>query len=1146
MEFTQFFLAGVLIAAGPQWPTKSSDNCFDKAANYATVTGEVSSSWLTNRAYPARFNWLDSGKVTPSKAQQGQTCALYAAMGCLESRYLIARNERLNLSEQKYISCLLGQEQCLYPGGGGCIADPFTWYRTHGAVSENCFPTVPWGKIGATCYVPCGDTSSCPEVARVWDALPVPILPLDSGRNAWLKYFLTTRGPLALGNGSHADLLIGWDDSRFGNVGGWHVKDNIPGYDSCGFSWYRFDSLAVTEAWGVQIPGDGRSIYVDQARGSDDLGKGTAAQPFSSIKRALLETLNGDTVVIRSGTYSGKWNVNLKFPGRYPGDKGIVIRSASDLDQVVIDCNNAAMAFSFDAGVTTGAIGRGHKLIGITIRNAYPHALKVTDCSPSILNCSFVNGTGEQAVWIEGVNSKASPLFRNCVFQGNLSKLGGSAIYAGGRAELTVDSCRFRDNRVLPADPNYYRFNAGGAIAMADFYCTESPSWQITNSLFDHNVVDESAHARSAGGALWMGREYCSASYTISNCTFVNNRAQFGSAIGARGNYGALAINRNIFVTDSGLYAIGDTAAAPAGDRSTTLHGNLFHEPGQAVGGLLGCHGLDNTNQFEDPRFCDPGNGKYQLCELSPALPSQSACGQLVGAFDRNCDCGVVAASNQLSPMPGQFTGEPGVDLKWNPVTAASYYQVQVGDHPTLCSVSLTDTTSRSSYHVTRDRFVPGEALTFWRVRARAGDTWSRWSSILSFQGGNGPSCPVLFSYDGVQYQKENPLLTACEQTNYRESVTDYYLLQNPPSQEGGRVRLQLREMENETTFLDSFSLMVVDHPKSSKAAVTAGGLIELYGRVVSPTGVVDQTGSDRLGDVADEDGRYFRAFGPGFLTVTFPIDSARNVTLLQLNSGLKLPCGGPIRAGRTDPGETVLAGSIKAELLDQNGSWYRGSAVPARQWPVQNVVNFNTAAAVSSGSMVVKISWEKEYATDQICRIVPENLPRSISRIKPSRVTLVKSGSQAADNLPTREFVPVTLSKGDILEFSFEVPPSQGPETARDFIVCAGGRYVPTAASQESAARLPFKLSGNYPNPFNPNTSISYELEQPAHVKLTIYNINGQVVRLLVNADESSGKKSSIWDGRDDAGRSVASGVYLYRMEVGGLVASKKMVLLK
>ncbi len=698
----------------------------------------------------------------------------------------------------------------------------------------------------------------------------------------------------------------------------------------------------------------------------------------------------------------------------------------------------------------------------------------------------------------------------------------------------------------MPANENYYGVNGGGAVAMEEWNCDDSPTSRISNSLFDHNVVDPSLHASAWGGALWFCRDYCPSSFVVSNCTFVNNRSQFGSAIGAKGNYGTLTIERNIFVNDTGAFAIGDTVAAPAPGRKTELFGNLFDESIPPLGGQLGCDNLDNSNSFEDPRFCDPGNGDYRLCERSPALAGQSACGQLIGAYGQNCICGVAAGSNQLSPMPGQYVGEPGVDLKWNPVAGAAYYQLQVGEKEAFCSSTLTDTTSRAKYHLERAFFAPDPGFSFWRVRARTAGSWSRWSPTMSFKGGSEPSCPVLFSYDGTQYLKENPLLTACERTNYRETVTDYYLLKNPPRELDGVVRLQLKEMEDETTFLEAFYLMVVDHPKAYKISVTAAGAVQFYQSVASPVAAVDQDGIDRLGEVLNQDGRLFTASQAGYLVVTFPSQPPRNVTLLHVTPGVKLPCGGPIRLAHSNPGGGGATGVVKVELLDRDGSWSQASILPSRQWPEQEVVAFDSLPAGSAGKTTIKISWDGQYSTDQVCQIIPEKLTRSFAGAAPVNATLIKTASLASANQPRRSSIPVTLSKGDNLELTFAVPRSVGPDSVRDYIVCATGRYSPRLADAELTPNRSFRLSGNYPNPFNASTNISYELDRPAHVRLTIYNIAGQVVRTLLDVDESSGDKTVAWEGRDDAGHSVASGVYLYRMEVAGMVDSKKMVLLK
>ena len=89
--------------------------------------------------------------------------------------------------------------------------------------------------------------------------------------------------------------------------------------------------------------------------------------------------------------------------------------------------------------------------------------------------------------------------------------------------------------------------------------------------------------------------------------------------------------------------------------------------------------------------------------------------------------------------------------------------------------------------------------------------------------------------------------------------------------------------------------------------------------------------------------------------------------------------------------------------------------------------------------------------------------------------------------------------------------------------------------------------LLQNYPNPFNPETAIGYQLSEPGQVQLDIYNLLGQKVRTLVKEHQAAGRYTVRWDGRDEAGIPVASGMYFYRLSTeSGFVAIRKMVLLR
>jgi len=89
-------------------------------------------------------------------------------------------------------------------------------------------------------------------------------------------------------------------------------------------------------------------------------------------------------------------------------------------------------------------------------------------------------------------------------------------------------------------------------------------------------------------------------------------------------------------------------------------------------------------------------------------------------------------------------------------------------------------------------------------------------------------------------------------------------------------------------------------------------------------------------------------------------------------------------------------------------------------------------------------------------------------------------------------------------------------------------------------------ELGGNYPNPFNPETNIRYSLEKAGNVSIEIFNIRGQRVKSLLNAMMNEGEHTVVWDGRDDDGRQVGSGMYLYIMKADGYTAVMRMTLMK
>jgi hypothetical protein len=112
-----------------------------------------------------------------------------------------------------------------------------------------------------------------------------------------------------------------------------------------------------------------------------------------------------------------------------------------------------------------------------------------------------------------------------------------------------------------------------------------------------------------------------------------------------------------------------------------------------------------------------------------------------------------------------------------------------------------------------------------------------------------------------------------------------------------------------------------------------------------------------------------------------------------------------------------------------------------------------------------------------------------------------------------------------------------------RDMMIITMGSLQPVTGAEPS---LKNALLQNHPNPFNPQTTITFTLAARANVHLAVYDVNGALVRTLADQTRAPGAYDVKWDGRDDHGRAVASGVYFYKLDAGRFTQTKKMVLLK
>jgi len=142
-------------------------------------------------------------------------------------------------------------------------------------------------------------------------------------------------------------------------------------------------------------------------------------------------------------------------------------------------------------------------------------------------------------------------------------------------------------------------------------------------------------------------------------------------------------------------------------------------------------------------------------------------------------------------------------------------------------------------------------------------------------------------------------------------------------------------------------------------------------------------------------------------------------------------------------------------------------------------------------------------------------------------------------------------FSPGDTVQVAFAFVGSEdGLARLQLNAEAAKTRYDAIMASvgidDDVAVPRSFELHANYPNPFNPDTRIAFSLDQPGRVRLTVFNLLGQKIATLFDRAAPAGRHDLLWDGTDERGQVVASGVYFYRLDVGDESRTRKMLLLR
>ncbi|HEX2897290.1 MAG TPA: cohesin domain-containing protein, partial [candidate division Zixibacteria bacterium] len=379
------------------------------------------------------------------------------------------------------------------------------------------------------------------------------------------------------------------------------------------------------------------------------------------------------------------------------------------------------------------------------------------------------------------------------------------------------------------------------------------------------------------------------------------------------------------------------------------------------------------------------------------------------------------------------------------------------------------------------------------------------------------PSCPVLYTFDGYQFVEEDALLTACEASGYKDAVTDYYHIGVLPQIVDGKVSFQIKELEDEITYLDNLQLLTVDHSRSTKVACDVTGKIFAYcDNGVPPLTGIDQSGNDILDKVLAKDGVIFTSTESGHMILEFP----NNGGGFEVNTAKKQICYEKITLEAQNPKNS----GIKIEILDDMGEWVEFPTIPSRENSTSEVVMNTAPESITSEIIKLRISWIGGYSTDVIRQLIPSEEKPVITNWAPKEFDL----ANAESSMRWAGFQSdgaLVLRRGDTFDFRFESGQPIGRGQIRDYVIVAAGRFEPDYSVYGNLLPNTATLFPNYPNPFNPKTVISYSLPEAGYVTLEVFNILGQKVDILADGMQSAGLHKVEWPVNNIA--AITSGVY-------------------
>ncbi len=389
--------------------------------------------------------------------------------------------------------------------------------------------------------------------------------------------------------------------------------------------------------------------------------------------------------------------------------------------------------------------------------------------------------------------------------------------------------------------------------------------------------------------------------------------------------------------------------------------------------------------------------------------------------------------------------------------------------------------------------------------------------------------CPTLaFENNGI-IENDNPILA--KSVLSQSDVTDFYLIRKEVKNFDGKIKFLIHEPEEEHTYLDQVELFEVKVNPNEFITVSEEGNIINYKLSNSNLKILLNGKKDVIEDLSSLDKKSIR-FNAGDTLII----SSEQVANQQEGDELYF-----LLAGELPPVKTFSTANLIVNNINASESQPENSEIYLR--------SNSSYVAIKLGKNIrddIKLQFLQDATIDYISVI---NNLKSAKPNKLKMVSAVFNGSEDVTEPLTNEDKKYSeIHPEEKITFTFESKNNSKEKTA--YILKTVGRYEEVGFNDEDDQLQSddnpndlseTKLFGNYPNPFNPTTSIQYQLTEPGFVTLKVYNMLGQTVAELVNEMKEPGKYSVTFDAS-----SLSSGTYIYEIKVNNFRKTQKMMLVK